>query len=158
MVALLSKLQEMVKDKEAWHAAVHEVTKSQTWLSDWTATDLSEHSYYQGEYFAMYNSSWHPWICEVYRSDVHTVFMEGIKCLFQNIHCPYFYKSTFFFFFAGVICFLITWIIRYSVVIGSNVGLRRQVRWWRQRWILGKLMICPGFQGQSSLHLFSRHN
>ena len=32
----LSKLQEMVKDREAWHAAVHEVTKSQTWLSNWT--------------------------------------------------------------------------------------------------------------------------
>ena len=30
----LSKLQEMVKDGEAWHAAVHEVTKSQTGLSD----------------------------------------------------------------------------------------------------------------------------
>jgi len=26
----LSKLQEMVKDREAWHAAVHEVTKSWT--------------------------------------------------------------------------------------------------------------------------------
>ena len=26
----LSKLQEMVKDREAWHAAVHRVTKSQT--------------------------------------------------------------------------------------------------------------------------------
>ena len=26
----LSKLQEMVKDREAWQAAVHEVTKSQT--------------------------------------------------------------------------------------------------------------------------------
>ena len=26
----LSKLQEMVKDREAWHAAVHEVTNSQT--------------------------------------------------------------------------------------------------------------------------------
>ena len=32
----LSKLQEIVKDKEAWHAAVHRVTKRRTWLSDST--------------------------------------------------------------------------------------------------------------------------
>ena len=32
----LSKLQEFVKDREAWHAAVYVVAKSQTWLSDWT--------------------------------------------------------------------------------------------------------------------------
>ena len=32
----LSKLQDMVKDRGAWCAAVHRVTKSQTWLSDWT--------------------------------------------------------------------------------------------------------------------------
>ena len=30
----VSKLQEMVKDREAWHAAVHGVTKSQTPLSN----------------------------------------------------------------------------------------------------------------------------
>ena len=30
----LSKLQELVMDREVWHAAVHGITKSRTWLSD----------------------------------------------------------------------------------------------------------------------------
>ena len=35
----LSKLQELVMDREACHAAVHRVTKSQTWLSELNWTD-----------------------------------------------------------------------------------------------------------------------
>ena len=34
----LSKLWKIVEDREAWHAAVHGVTKNQTWLNYWTTT------------------------------------------------------------------------------------------------------------------------
>ena len=34
----LSKLREIVKDREAWQATVHGAAKSQTLLNDWTMT------------------------------------------------------------------------------------------------------------------------
>ena len=36
----LSKLQEIMENRETWRVAVHGVTKSQTWLSDWTTTSF----------------------------------------------------------------------------------------------------------------------
>ena len=38
----LSKLWEMEKDSEAWRAVAHGVTKSQTWLSNWTTATTSK--------------------------------------------------------------------------------------------------------------------
>ena len=35
----LSKLWKMVREREAWHAAVHGVSKNQTQVSDWTLTE-----------------------------------------------------------------------------------------------------------------------
>ena len=40
----LSELQELVMDREAWRAAIHEVAKSRTWLSDWTELNWTEYS------------------------------------------------------------------------------------------------------------------
>ena len=38
----LSKLQDLVMNREAWHAAVHGVTKNQTWLSNWTELNWNQ--------------------------------------------------------------------------------------------------------------------
>ena len=42
----LSELQELVRDREAWHAAIHGVAKSWTQLSDWT--ELNKYSMKDG--------------------------------------------------------------------------------------------------------------
>ena len=42
----LSELRELVMDREAWHAGIHGVAKSQTRVSDWTELKLlKEHSF-----------------------------------------------------------------------------------------------------------------
>ena len=57
----LSKLRDMVKDREAWCAADHRVAKSQTQLSEWTTNnkDISQWSYHSlSNYLDNYIKPW----------------------------------------------------------------------------------------------------
>ena len=44
----LGKLQKLVMDREAWHAAVHGITKSQIWLSNWAKLNTHFRSFPEG--------------------------------------------------------------------------------------------------------------
>ena len=46
----LSKFQELVMDREAWHAALHGFAKSRTRLSDWTELNWTEFIYEYEDY------------------------------------------------------------------------------------------------------------
>ena len=67
MDLILNKFRDIMKDREAWNAAVHGVTKSQTWLSDWTTMTLWWYILYIMWYiFIVY-------IYEIYHGNIHVV-------------------------------------------------------------------------------------
>ena len=50
----LSKLWEIVEDREGWHAAVHGITKSRIRLGDWTTTIKCVTSYLENDIIKWY--------------------------------------------------------------------------------------------------------
>ena len=55
----LSELQELVMNREAWRAVIHGVTKSQTWLSDWTEPNWTTNNL---DDFFLSDPIWHPYL------------------------------------------------------------------------------------------------
>ena len=72
----LSKLRELVMDREFWRAALHWVTKSRTQLSDWTELNWTEDHLCQGNVCLELFTS-HPW------RGFMTDLSFGVECVFH---------------------------------------------------------------------------
>ena len=68
----LSNLWDVVKGREAWHAAVHGVTESQTWLSNWTTTI---------NYISMRLSQKYSYMCKLH----HRLIKSVALALFETL-------------------------------------------------------------------------
>ena len=87
----LSEFQELVMDREAWRAVIHRVTKSRTWLSDWTEVNWRQKNQnfipvLSKELYKVYISTL--WILNIYISNKHRkVSFKGSRINYED-HLP----------------------------------------------------------------------
>ena len=130
----LSQFQELVMDREAWHAAVHQITKSQTWLSD--CTELNH--YRGGTYLAIFHSSlanaenpscsklWHP--NSLYLNDLLKVYIMEEAEEIGNITWVWIFKNHF----PPSLNKTVECSIRLHVLLKVNKNLPKHS--WKQKW------------------------
>ena len=91
MDTILSRLQEVVKDREAWYAAVHGVAQSWTQLSDWTALIQQYcHQYSNLQTSKIKNyKNWNKiyWVC--YKLPVPQSFMKNNFIFVSFVHLKF---------------------------------------------------------------------
>ena len=76
----LSELRELVMDREAWCAVIHGVTKSQTWLSDWTESG--------SKLFVTYHDS-----CCIRRVDTSMPLLKLGKSPMKDMSCTVYLRK-----------------------------------------------------------------
>ena len=83
----LSKLWKVVKDSEAWHAAVLRVAKSWVWLSDWTTTNMWRHKHFRRQE----SSVCLLFVCLLHSPIIKTLHNEFLSKIIQkSINIQYF--------------------------------------------------------------------
>ena len=89
----LSKLREMVKDRKARNVAVHGVTKSQLWLSDWTTTpeSLASALHHYSLWDAHQLFIFKPIIYETTRNPLSSNILHNYFFLIHYIHQYFFF-------------------------------------------------------------------
>ena len=84
----LSDLRELVMDREAWRAAIHGVTKSRTWLSDWTELR---------SYLSLLQSAWKSAILPLlFQPFMNSLLWVFVKCLILKLRHIFVQKNSIF--------------------------------------------------------------